>query len=60
MCLEIIYLIHIYQEDLVLNNQQWFICYKDKPNQIEFLEIELFDHLTVRKQMADVYLNFKR
>ena len=32
MCLEIIYLIHIYIKDLVLKNIQWLICPKTKPN----------------------------
>ena len=35
MCLEIIYLIHMYKKDLALNNLQWLICNKTKPN-IEF------------------------
>ena len=26
MCLEIIYLIYMYKEDLALNNLQWLIC----------------------------------
>ena len=34
MCLEIIYLIHMYEEDLVLNNLQLLICHKIKPNQV--------------------------
>ena len=33
MCLEIIYLIYIYLKDLALNNIQWLICLKIKPNQ---------------------------
>ena len=27
-----IYLIYIYNEDLALNNQQWFKCHKTQPN----------------------------
>ena len=34
MCLEIIYLIYTYKKHLALNNQQWLICYKTKPNQM--------------------------
>ena len=37
MCLEIIYLIYTYKEDLYkkeLNNLQWLICHKTQPNQI--------------------------
>ena len=33
MCLEIIYLIYTYKKDLALNNLQWLICHKTKPNQ---------------------------
>ena len=33
MCLQIIYLIYIYKKDLALNNLQWLICHKNKPNQ---------------------------
>ena len=31
---EIIYLIYMYKKDLALNNQQWLICHKTKPNHI--------------------------
>ena len=94
MCSEIIYLIYMYKKDLALNELQWSICHKTKPNyididprsplaqsgrtwlvpiygkhrtvwnlnwvqtnnldEIELLEIELFDHLTVCKQMTNV------
>ena len=30
------YLIHMYKEDLALNNQQWLTCHKTKPNKSEF------------------------
>ena len=33
MCKQIKYLIYMYKEDLVLDNQQWLICHKTKPNQ---------------------------
>ena len=33
MCLEIIYLIYMYNPDLALNNLQGLICHKTKPNQ---------------------------
>ena len=29
-----IYSIYMYKEDLALNNLQWLICHKTKPNQI--------------------------
>ena len=32
MYLEIIYLIYMYKRDLALNNLQWLIYYKPKPN----------------------------
>ena len=32
MCLEIIYLIYMYKKDMALNNQQWLIYHKTKPN----------------------------
>ena len=37
MRLEIIYLIYMYKKDLVLNNLQWLICHKTKPNQIIYI-----------------------
>ena len=30
-------LIHIYEEDLALNNLQWLICHKTQPNQIIYI-----------------------
>ena len=33
MCLEIIYLIYKYKQDLVSNNLQWLICHKTKLKQ---------------------------
>ena len=38
MCLEIIYLIYIYEKDLALNNLQWLICHKSQPNQILYIQ----------------------
>ena len=35
MCLEIIYLIYMYEEDLALSNLEWLICHKTKTNQIK-------------------------
>ena len=42
MSLEIIYLIYMYKKDLVLNNLQWLICHKTKPNQTKPNENLLF------------------
>ena len=33
MCLHIIYVILMFKQDLALNNQQFLICHKTKPNQ---------------------------
>ena len=33
MCLQIIYDIYMYKQDLASNNLQWLICHKTKPNQ---------------------------
>ena len=48
MCLVIIYLINMYKKDLALNNLQWLICHKTKPNQtkqseLNFLSFKLFE-----------------
>ena len=32
-----IYLMYMYKEDLALNNLQWLICHKTKPNQIIYI-----------------------
>ena len=31
MCLEMIYLIYVYKEDLALNDLQWLKCHKTRP-----------------------------
>ena len=36
-----IYLIHMYKEDLALNNLQWLICHKTKSNQTNLQYISL-------------------
>ena len=41
MCLEIIY-IYIYMKDLALDNQQWLICHKTKPNQAQKISYNSF------------------
>ena len=33
MCLQIIYLIYMYKQDLASDNQQWWICHKTQANQ---------------------------
>ena len=33
ICLQIIYLIYMYKEDLTLSNLQWLICHKTQLNQ---------------------------
>ena len=32
-----IYLIYMYKQDLALDNLQWLICHKTKPNQIIYI-----------------------
>ena len=46
----------MYKEDLALNNIQWMICYKTKPNKIGILDIFVlfFDHISER---VSVYSN---
>ena len=43
MCLEIVYLIYMYKKHLALNNLQWLIWYKTKPNllvKLSFVEMK--------------------
>ena len=37
MFLQIIYLIYMYEKDLVLNNLLWLICHKTQPNQAIYI-----------------------
>ena len=37
MCLAIIYLLYMFKKDLAINNLQWLIYYKTKPNQTIYL-----------------------
>ena len=37
MCLQIIYSIYMWKQDLAFNNQQWLICHELKPNQTNTL-----------------------
>ena len=37
-----IYLIHMYKQDLALNNLQWLICHKTQPNQIPIYLIHMY------------------
>ena len=36
-----LYLIYMYQEDLALNNPQWLICHKIKPNETNHSQFSL-------------------
>ena len=42
-----IYLIYMYNEDLALNNLQWLICHKTKPNE-------------TKSYIFDIYIYIKR
>ncbi len=46
MCIQIIY-VYLYKEDLALNNLQWLICLKTKPNQILYLKYMYKQDLTL-------------
>ena len=37
MCLQIIYIFNMYEEDLALNTLQGLICHKSQPNQIMYI-----------------------
>ena len=39
MYLQIIYLIYLYKQHIALNNLQWLICNKTKPNQAKYQHI---------------------
>ena len=47
MFLSIIYLIYTCTDDLALNNLQWLICHKTKPNQI--------NHLSANRLIAPIH-----
>ena len=47
MCLEIIHLIYVYKKDLALNNLQWLIFHKTKPNQIIYIYIYIYIYICV-------------
>ena len=47
MCLEVIYLIYMYEKDLPLNYLQWFICYKTNPNQTRGSMMVALYHISV-------------
>ena len=32
----------MYEEDFALNNQQWLICHKTKPNQILYIQLYMY------------------
>ena len=37
ICLQIIWLIYMYKEDLALDNLPWLICHKTQPNQVIYI-----------------------
>ena len=47
MCLEIVYLIYMYKKNLALNNIQWLIRHKTKPNQTTFVIIIIISFITI-------------
>ena len=60
MCLEIIYLIYMYKKNLALNNIQWLVRRKTKPNQtklsltkiMELAQLDFF-YFTLNKWIRD-------
>ena len=57
----------MYKKDLTLNNLQWLICHKTKPNQTKVVipisipsmsQIELFKHLTMYEKIINIKLNY--
>ena len=57
ICLQIIYLIYMYKEDLTFNNLQWLICHKTKPNSTIVCARFLFN---LNEILALMYLPFLR
>ena len=51
MCLQIIYLKYMYEEDLALNNLQGFICHKMQPNHEGWYTINQRNPLTNHSYM---------
>ena len=47
MCLQIIYSIYIYKQDLALNNQQDLICHKTQPNNNQAHQLQFSITVTV-------------
>ena len=41
-----VYLIYMYKKDLALNNIQWLICHKNKPNQT-YGELQFYQTLVI-------------
>ena len=56
MYLEIIYLIYMYQKDLALNDVQWMICHKTKPNQITVRETDIQSQVESYQRLKKWYL----
>ena len=57
-CLDIIYLIYMYKNDLVLNNLQWLICHKTKPNHINLqAKLKLMSVVSVPRTMTRNFLS---
>ena len=47
----------MYKEDLALNNLQWFICYKTKPNQIIYIYIYMERERERERERENLALN---
>ena len=57
MWLEIIYLICWYKKDLALNNLQWLVCHKNKPNYFGKIYVLLIQQiLKLKSNLTTLYL----
>ena len=55
MCLEIKYLIYKYKKDLALNDLQWLIYYKTKPNQTNYSKVRWQLRWELQKDTASYF-----
>ena len=54
MYLETIHLIYMYKKDMALNNLEWLICHKTKPNSLNVLTVIESVNLLLERQFYSV------
>ena len=59
MCLEIIYLMYMYEKNFALNNLQGLICHKTKPNQKSSLLVCNFASLSLEIRVQLFSFSFR-